>query len=320
LTIIKDKITKYESKIDLSTLEKQIESLLASDSSKNIESILKTYKKEIEILKAQGKDNITPKVTRTLVNALYEGITKIFKTLYTILSAPGALFINISEKQFKESEKVFDNVNKLFDLYDSDRLAKSYEKQLAKLNELFKKYSDKQDGFDKIAKTISTHTHNFEKSAETSELANFSRTLVTLIASYFYVNDFRNTVLIESEGKNTQRAREVMNDSISFKLCNFFFNGTLMNLFNSVFKSTLNGSLFGATVIAAATELTNEFLIRKTIARPMKKLNSREEIIEFERSQANRKGFAGWWTRTFKKMTGQKSLVEKYEASQANKK
>ena len=316
---VRDKITKRNSAINVECVKEQIERLLSSENAKEIAPILEVYEKQADFLINNNTKSYTAKVNNTFTNALYEGFTKIFKTLYTILSSPAQLACYLKERQFKDSEKAFDEINKIMNAQSKNKLMIQYKKELAQLNEMLKKCNYSEDSAQKIAKTISNHAHNFEKSAETSDLANFSRTLVTMISSYFYVNDFRNTVLIESEGQNTQRAKEVMNDSISFKLCNFFFNGTLMNLFNSIFKTTLNGSLVGATAIAAATEVTNEFLIRKTIARPMKKLDSRDEIVEFERSQANRKGFAGWWTRNFKKLTGQKSLVEKYEAKQLKK-
>ncbi len=320
LDIIKNKITKHDIKINIESIEKELDELLKSPASKDIASVISEYKRQAYFLKSNtGLKTYFQNVTNTVPNAIYEGVTRIFKTLYTILSAPARLTCHLLEKKFEGNVKVFKDANNLFGTQDKDRLISNYQKQLAELDSLFKRYKNSDDKYEKISKIINTHTHSFEEAAETGELANFSRTLVTLIASYFYVNDFRNTVLIESEGQNTQRAREVMNDSISYKLCNFFFNGFLMNIFNSVFKGTLNGSLLGATAVAAATEMTNEFAIRKTISRPMKPLDSREAIIEFEQSQANRKGFAGWWTRTFKKFTGQKSLTEKYESQKAKK-
>jgi hypothetical protein len=90
-----------------------------------------------------------------------------------------------------------------------------------------------------------------------------------------------------------------------------------MNLFNSVFNKTLNGSLLGATAIASATELCNETLIRKTICQPTKKMNSKQEIIDFEETQLSRKGIMGLWTKLYMKLTGKKPLSQKAKIKKA---
>ena len=84
-----------------------------------------------------------------------------------------------------------------------------------------------------------------------------------------------------------------------------------MNIFNSVFVKALNNSLTQATLIAGATEMTNEFLVRKSICQPVRKMKSRDEIIEWEDKQTSKKGLMGAWSRFFKKITGKKTLTEK---------
>ena len=44
-------------------------------------------------------------------------------------------------------------------------------------------------------------------------------------------------------------------------------------------------------------------------------MKSRQDIIEYENEQMNKKGFMGWWSRTFKKLTGKKSLTQKVGVS-----
>ena len=84
-----------------------------------------------------------------------------------------------------------------------------------------------------------------------------------------------------------------------------------MNTFNSIGKSLLNRSLLGATAIATVTEMTNEFLVRKSICQPVSKMNSREEILKYEEEQTNKKGLMGAWSRFFRKITGKKTLTQK---------
>ncbi len=315
----KDKMLSEKITVDLKNLEAEINQLNKTKGGKDLEPVLNLYREQIKLINAGDKFSL--RVSKPVPNAICAGVTKLFKTIYTGLSLPANLIDKaINKKYFSKSEEVFKKVGEKRYFQNPEMRVDDYKKQLAQLDNLFNKNIGKKNKYEKVANNIKMHTRNFEPNSETGDLANLSRTLVTLISSWFYVNDFRNTVLIESEGKNVERAREVRNDSIGFKLANFFFNGTLMNLANSLLKEPLNRSLIGATIIPFGTEVMNEFLIRKTIARPMKRLDSREEIIEYDQKRMNRKGPAGWWTRAFKKVTGQKSLVEKYEAQQARKK
>ena len=169
----------------------------------------------------------------------------------------------------------------------------------------------KETNNETIINTIKNRTRNVEIGAETSELANISRTMVTAFTTAFFVNDYRNSVLIESEGKDIEGAREETKERLLHKLSNFIINGTLMNTFNTIFKNPLNESLVKAALVAAGTETTNEFLVRKSICQPITKKHSKQEIIDYEERQLNKKGFMGWWSRTFKKLTGKKTLTQK---------
>ena len=118
-------------------------------------------------------------------------------------------------------------------------------------------------------------------------------------------------MLLESAGKDEEGAKEEIKERLLHKLSNFIINGTLMNTFNTIFKVPLNNSLLNAAAVAAATETTNEFLVRKSICQPIGKKKTRQEIIDYEEAQLNKKGFMGWWARTFKKLTGKKTLTQK---------
>ena len=91
-----------------------------------------------------------------------------------------------------------------------------------------------------------------------------------------------------------------------------------MNLFNSVFETAYHGSLLGAGAVAAATEFTNENLIRKSIGVPTKKM-SREEIIEHDRQNLERDDFWGKYFRFMSKLTGKKTISQKVEDQEKKK-
>ncbi|MBR1617040.1 hypothetical protein IJ670_02705, partial [bacterium] len=312
--ILKDKITRKDVEINIAQLKSNLEELKQAPESDKIKNIIENYIKIIEEFQKNSVQTIDTTAKKWLVADLYGGVTKIAQTLYTILSAPAQLVnygINkvFFDKSEKELKKVADNI-----ILKSDTkkyLISKYEDEVKELQRFFEKYKDNPSKFEKISKIIEKRTRNFETATETGALANFSRTLVTLISTYFFVNDYSNRVLIESEGKNTQEAKEVRNERIAHKISNFIINGTLMNLFNSFFKGPLNNSIVAATGIAAMTETCNEFLIRKSICQPIGEMKSRQAIIDFEEKNLKRKGIMGAWTRLFKKLTGKKSLTQK---------
>lgn len=151
-----------------------------------------------------------------------------------------------------------------------------------------------------------------------SSLAAISRPIVTLIASYFFVNDYRNEVLITSNGKDEDGANAVAKERVMHKVSNFFFNAMLMNLFNSVFEAPYHGSLIGAGAVAAATEFTNENVIRKSIGVPTTKM-TKEQIEEHDRKNLTRDDFWGKYFRFMSRLTGKKSISQKVQDEQKKK-
>ena len=250
-----------------------------------------------------------------IAHSIYTGITKTFTTIYTFLSAPAAGLVNIIKAKNKANEALLNKAMNKEMLYetkaDYEPLAHLGE-ILKGLNEVKNKSTEQiEENNNKILEKIVKSSRNIESGPETGNLANISRSMVTLISSYFFVNDYRNKVLIESGGKDIEGANEERNERLMHKASNFFFNGTLMNTFNSIFAKALNKSLIGAALVAMATELTNEFMVRKSICQPIGKQESKEAIIKYEEEQLNKKGFMGWWSRTFKKITGKKTLTQK---------
>ncbi len=297
-------ITKRKQEIDLTAFLSDVKRLRDTKEGKTIEPLMNEFVKDIESYVRSNSSVLEIKKDIPFTKGLYNGVTKIFKTVYQILSAPTALALGMYQKNHKANHAFAQTV-----LEATGSKAKRDEvKEIKALYEVVRKAKGSDT---KAIKTIKNDIRNFEVSSETGELANFSRTLVTIISTYFFVNDYSNKVLIESEGKNAEEARNERNDRIAHKMSNFVINGTLMNTFNSIGKNLLNRSLFGATAIATATEMTNEYLVRKSICQPVGKMNSREEILKYEEEQTNQKGLMGSWSRFFRKITGKKTLTQK---------
>lgn len=294
---IKTMLTKRTVITDKSDLMDKLTDLKATKEGKEISNILDTYINHLNEIKG---DKIQSDVDIVGVSGLYAGLTKIVETIYTFLSAPARLLLSFAKKDKNNSCARFDK------LYEQNFF--NYKKELTELGKicLNSNKSDKE-----IINIIKKRARNVEIGAETGELANISRTMVTILSTIFFVNDYRNKVLIESGGKDIEGAREERNERIAHKLSNFIINGTLMNTFNNIFKGPLNKSLLNATLIATMTETTNEYLVRKSICQPIGKKHSREEIIKAEQEQLNKGGFMGWWSSVFRKITGKKTLTEK---------
>ncbi len=141
-------------------------------------------------------------------------------------------------------------------------------------------------------------------------LAMMSRFLITIISGYFFVNDYRNEVLIESKGQDVERANSTMKERIGHKAANFVLNSLFMDIFNTTFESIYLGSVPGATAVAMATEFTNETAVRASICTPTSKM-SRDELIQYENERLNDDGLKGNYYRAFMKLTGKKPLSEK---------
>lgn len=319
---LKDRITKYTKEINLTELSKRLEAINKETESKEISEILDKYvsvidRNKAEILKNQAgkidedkakdiifkaKDNI-PGIT-----GIYEGVAKIFRTAYQVFSLPGlAIKSLINRVLYKNSNAAYQKIKTAtFKGKDKDLIL-----ELDKIVKKCMSNPEDKEGAKKAIEMIKKNVRNVSDSPEIGELANYARTCVTVISSFFFINDYRNRVLIESGGKDVKKAEEEKNQRIAQKLANFVVNGTLMNLFNSTFKTQINSGLVPAAINAVATETTNEFMVRKLINSPILPKDSKQEIVDFEEKQSNKKGIAGWWSKTYRKLTGKKSLSEK---------
>lgn len=250
------------------------------------------------------------KVDKKVIAPLIKAITYPFGFIWGVIRFP----IKITRGLFeKEASKNLSKVTSgdLMGIY------KVYNKANNKLKN-GKITTAEFDNYIKRKVLIAAENKTGKSTYKNSSLAAISRPLVTLIASYFFVNDYRNEVLITSGGKDVEGANAVAKERIMHKVSNFFFNSLLMNLFNSVFETAYHGSLLGAATVAAATEFTNENLIRKSIGVPTKKM-TREEIIEHDRQNLERDDFWGKYFRFMSKITGKKTISQKVQEQEKKK-
>lgn len=319
----------------------KLEAIKATDKGKEIEDVINAYINKI------GPDEIKElkvKKDRILLNALKGAFSKFYNTIYQICSMPARL-VEFGLGKATELNESYSNWLKVHGISTGNKDIDDYKKEieaLAKLclnkgqSPISKKLNEKLEDLvdiDRIPNVIKKLANNKLSSnrktdeqlagiiqdrirqlgfeLETGQLANYSRTLVTMISSFFFVNDYYNESLINSEGTDIEAAKVKRNEKIGHKIINYFSNGLFMNIFNSVFEGPLNSSVAKATLVAAATEVTNESTIRAFTCEPRVPLKSKEEIIEYEQKKLNRKGLAGAWSRFFRKITGKKTLTQK---------
>lgn len=284
-----------------------------TDFSKKLSTALESDKYTKIIKQVDGKNVEYVKLGRVdkkIVAPIIKAVTYPFGFVWGVIRFPTKIVRGLFEKEAsKDLSKV--NSEDLMSLY------KIYDKAKNKLDA----GKITPDEFSKLIKRktiIAVENKTGKSTYKNSSLAAISRPLVTLIASYFFVNDYRNEVLITSHGEDVEGANAVAKERVMHKVSNFFFNSLLMNLFNSVFETAYHGSLLGAGAVAAATEFTNENLIRKSIGVPTKKM-SREEIIEHDRQNLERDDFWGKYFRFMSKLTGKKTISQKVQDQEKKK-
>lgn len=269
------------------------------------DKLLETFSDMMNTLEAKGKvqnGKLETTKDRFIIAALYNGFAKMGNTIATILSIPGRIAKFGIDKIAQANGKA--------PVQKAPNPVSSYTKSAVMLDKIIEQ--NKAKGAAETIKDITKNVQDVKAvELEMSDLASDCRTMVTAVSTFFFVNDYRNRVLLESEGKDIEGANAEVKERLAHKAFNFVFNGTLMNVFNKMFQSIINKSLIAAGAVAAMTEFCNENLIRKSICSPAKKMESKQAIIDYDEKQTNRKGILGSYTKFFKKLTGKKSIVEK---------
>ena len=256
--------------------------------------------KAVSSMEYYDMGRVDSKGKRALVNFILYPINtvcRIFKNGNNIIKK---LFVK--EAKSNQTQELSSEVAASF----IEQYSEKYKRAIASGNlEEFKK---------EMETAFTRHFSEANSKNKNTSIAMLSRFLITVISGYFFVNDYRNEVLIESRGKDTERAKATAKERVGHKFANFFLNSMFMDIFNTTFEHAYLSSVLGATAVAMATEATNETAVRASICTPTKRMN-REQLIEYENKRLNDKGPKGAYYRAFMKLTGKKPLSEK-----ANKK
>ncbi len=279
---------------------------------------LKSITVEMKKVNRKSKEDVTElpvlesavfnfgRVQEKKIKAVVDALLYPVKALKSLIAAPVKPLLGLSKKTAPlpppKAEGNYADIGELYN--DCTTMYRKYLKGKISMAD-----------FQEYIRFVNTKPLNTDTSAKYPQtaLASLSRNFVTLISSYFFINDFRNEILIQSNGENTQKASEVTKERTAHKMSNYVLNKFFMELFNKTFAKQYLGSLAGATAVAAATELTNESTVRLSIGVPLDKKSSRDEIDVFEKKHIEKKGIVGAYYRLMARITGKKMLSEKAE-------
>ena len=146
-----------------------------------------------------------------------------------------------------------------------------------------------------------------QSSNKNTDLAMMSKLASSAVTSAFLVADNYNMVMLKSNGKDKEGAKEKANERIIQRLSALFYQSMLINWFNATFRSTYNSSLKGMTAVVIPNTITTEILTRKSIGMPVGR-KTYEELQAIDEKNENRKGFLGKYFKFMRLLTGKKPL------------
>ena len=143
-----------------------------------------------------------------------------------------------------------------------------------------------------------------------TDLALTTKIFSSTVTSGYLVFDNYNKVMINSNGQDTELAKEKANERIVQRASGLGWQTFWINWFNQTFKSTYNKSLLGMAMVAAPNTMTTEYFMRASIGMPIRR-KTMEELNEIDRENENKKGLAGKYFKFISKLTGKKPLKDR---------
>ncbi len=194
--------------------------------------------------------------------------------------------------------------------------AKEQGIKLGQNDEVVVKLKQAQEAFDKahlklkifvdraVEKSFNGVTQSSNKN---TDLAMMSKLASSAVTSAFLVADNYNMVMLKSNGKDKEGAKEKANERIIQRLSALFYQSMLINWFNATFRSTYNSSLKGMAAVVIPNTITTEILTRKSIGMPVGR-KTYEELQAIDEKNENRTGFLGKYFKFMRLLTGKKPL------------
>lgn len=140
--------------------------------------------------------------------------------------------------------------------------------------------------------------------AEISKLAVLAASFATMI---FKVADHYNMVMTKSKGKDVEGAEMKARERAMQEVSRLFYKTLVIDTFNKTFSNMYHASIAGASAVTTAAQVLSEALTRKSVGIPVAE-STKNEIIQTDIDNENKKGFVGAYFRFMTKLTGKKPL------------
>ena len=200
---------------------------------------------------------------------------------------------------------------------DIDSLAKSFEKISKKAQDFTnKKISEKE--FKDYVQINLLKAFNVDSlsSVSNAELSNLAKTAASIATIWFLMTDNYNMVMLKSNGNDKDGANTKFKERFVQEGSRLFYQTLLIDLFNSTFMKSYNGSLLGMSWVTLADTTLGEMLTRSSVGIPIK-THTRDELIDIETRQNNSTGFKKKYYNFMQRLTGKRS-IKSYEIAQSN--
>lgn len=196
-------------------------------------------------------------------------------------------------------------------LLEGKEIASSDKEIFRKSIEFLRKHIKDTDFKEKINRNIIEGFDNVNKSnISSAELGGSAKVAVSTVTSGFLVLDNYNMVMVDTEGKDKDLAKQKAKERTLQRIVRIAYGACFIKFFNGLFRSQYNSSLLGAQTVNTANTLITETLERTSVGLPLHEA-TREEIIQTDNESLNATGLKGAYFRFMSKITGKKPLSEK---------
>ena len=197
---------------------------------------------------------------------------------------------------------------------DIEALAKSFEKISKKAEDLADKKLSEKEFKDYIQDNLlKAFNYDSMSSVSNAELSNLAKTAASIATIWFLMTDNYNMVMLKSNGNDINGANTKFKERFVQEGSRLFYQTLLIDLFNSTFRNSYNGSLLGMSWVTLTDTTLGEMLTRSSVGIPIK-AHTRDELIEIETKQNNSTGFIKKYYNFMQRLTGKRS-IKSYEVS-----
>ena len=127
------------------------------------------------------------------------------------------------------------------------------------------------------------------------------------------MTDNYNMVMLKSNGNDKDGANTKFKERFVQEGSRLFYQTLLIDLFNSTFMKSYNGSLLGMSWVTLADTTLGEILTRSSVGIATKP-HTRDELIAMEEKQNNSTGFKKKYYNFMQRLTGKRS-IKSYEVA-----